>query len=135
MSDNLLKLNKDKTEILLLAPKCNRETLFNRLGNRAHRINQKLKVFVFEAHTSKATTTAVFHLRKFAKVKLLDWHTKEADRKTSASLALCCQTLNKHKEKRAHYSCFALHRLPISFRIDFKVLLLTYKAVNDIAPS
>ena len=29
----------------------------------------------------------------------------------------------------------SLHWLPISFRIDFKVLLLTYKALNNIAPS
>ena len=29
----------------------------------------------------------------------------------------------------------SLHRLPVKFRIEFKILLLTYKALNDRAPS
>ena len=29
---------------------------------------------------------------------------------------------------------FNLHWLPVKFRIDFKILLLTYKAINGLAP-
>ena len=29
---------------------------------------------------------------------------------------------------------FNLHWLPVKFRIDFKILLLTYKAINGFAP-
>lgn len=29
----------------------------------------------------------------------------------------------------------ALHRLPVSFRIDFKILLLTFKALHNLAPN
>ena len=29
---------------------------------------------------------------------------------------------------------YNLHWLPVKFRIDFRMLLLTYKAINDLAP-
>ncbi|APZ87908.1 putative truncated RNA-directed DNA polymerase [Anguilla anguilla circovirus] len=35
MSNNFLKLNKDKTEVLLVGPNAKRDALFNRLGNLA----------------------------------------------------------------------------------------------------
>ena len=40
-------------------------------------------------------------------------------------------------KRREHISpvLAALHWLPVTFRIDFKVLLLTYKALNGLGPS
>ena len=40
-------------------------------------------------------------------------------------------------ERKEHISTVlaALHWLPVTFRIDFKVLLLTYKALNELGPS
>ena len=44
--------------------------------------------------------------------------------------------VNIQESKYCHVSplLFNLHWLPVKFRIDFKILLLTYKAINGLAP-
>lgn len=37
--------------------------------------------------------------------------------------------------ERYHYSCASIHWLLMETRLDFKILLLTYKALRDQAPS
>ncbi len=69
--------HEDKTAILLLGPKCKRETLLNRLGNLAHQTKSEVKNLAvildsdlsFEAHISKVTKTAFFHRRNVAKMR------------------------------------------------------------------
>ncbi len=108
----------------------------------------------FEAHISRVTKTAFFHLRNGAKVRpfltkqdayafitiRLDYCNalfnglpkKKTGRKTSASSELCLQTFNRLGKES---TLATLHWLSISLRIDFKVCLLTYKALNDLSPS
>src|SRR4029434_5542331 len=62
MNDNFLKLNEDKTEVLLICPKSKREMLTKNLRGLTRWI--KLEVI-----NLKATKTAFFHLRNIAKVR------------------------------------------------------------------
>src|SRR4029434_1502881 len=61
-------------------------------------------------------------------------------KKTTERLQLiqnsAARLLTKTK-RREHISpvLASLHWLPVTFRIDFKVLLLTYKALNGLGPS
>ena len=76
MSKNLLKLNDDKTEVLLVGPKSKRNTVLSHLGNLAHQLKPKVtslgvildSELSFKPHISKVTQTAYFHLRNIAKV-------------------------------------------------------------------
>jgi hypothetical protein len=169
MSKNFLKLNDDKTEVLLVGPKLKRDIILSNLGNLAHQVKPKvtsLGVILdaelsFKPHISKVTQTAYFHLRNIAKVrpfltqqdaeKLIHaFITSRLDycnalftglpKKHLKKLALiqnsAARLLTKTK-KREHITpvLAELHWLPISYRIDFKVMLITYKALNGIAPS
>ncbi|KAG5263216.1 hypothetical protein AALO_G00283870, partial [Alosa alosa] len=77
MSKNFLKLNDDKTEVLLVGPKLKRDIILSNLGNLAHQVKPKvtrLGVILdtelsFKPHISKVTQTAYFHLRNIAKVR------------------------------------------------------------------
>ncbi|MCI5160354.1 MAG: hypothetical protein D3906_18395, partial [Candidatus Electrothrix sp. AUS1_2] len=76
MSNNFLKLNEDKTEILLVGPKTKREMLFYNLGKLTPLIKSKvtsLGVILdsdlsFKSHINKVTKTSFFHLKNIAKV-------------------------------------------------------------------
>lgn len=49
---------------------------------------------------------------------------------------LSCQAFNKIWEKWRHYLCFGfMHWLPVCFKIDFKSLLLTPKAIHGQSPN
>ncbi len=70
MSNNFLKLNEDKTEILLLGLKTKREMLFNNLGKLTPWIKSEvtsLGVILdsdlsFKSHINKVVRTSFFHL-------------------------------------------------------------------------
>ena len=77
MSNNFLKLNEDKTEILLVGPTTKREMMLNNMGTLTPWIKSEvtsLGVILdsdlsFKSHISKVTKTSFFHLRNIAKVR------------------------------------------------------------------
>ena len=114
----------------------------------------------FENHISYVTRTAFFHLRNIAKLRNM-LSVSDAEKLVhafmtsrldycNALLAGCPASLiNKlqlvqnaaarvltRSRKYDHITPIlsSLHWLPIKFRINYKVLLLTYKALNGLAP-
>ncbi|KAK0153345.1 hypothetical protein N1851_004937 [Merluccius polli] len=55
---------------------------------------------------------------------------------SAARLLLCCQITHPHTHSREHSTPILkqLQWLPIQHRINFKILLITYKALNNLAP-
>ena len=115
----------------------------------------------FNTHISHVTKTAFFHLRNIARIRAylslddaktlihafvfsrLDYCNalfSGLPRKTTDRLQLvqnaAARVLTKTK-MREHITpvLASLHWLPVVFRIDFKILLLVYKALNGLAPS
>lgn len=169
MNDNFLKLNEDKTEVLLCGPKSKREMLTKNLGGLTPCLKPEvtsLGVILdsdlnFNSHINKVTKTAFFHLRNIAKVRpFINQNDAEKlihafissrldycnalftglPKKTTERLQLiqnsAARLLTKTK-RREHISpvLATLHWLPVTFRIDFKVLFLTYKALHGQGPS
>jgi hypothetical protein len=114
----------------------------------------------FEKHISYVTKTAFFHLRNIAKLRNM-LSVSDAEKLVhafmtsrldycNALLAGCpASSINKlqlvqnaaarvltRSRKYDHITPIlsSLHWLPIKFRINYKVLLLTYKALNGLAP-
>ena len=121
-------------------------------------INQDL---LFDSHIKQISKTSFFHLRNIAKIrkvlslqdaeKLIHAFITSRLDYCNALLSGCsinsikslqliqnaaARTLTRTK-KYEHISpvLASLHWLPVKSRIDFKVLLLTYKALNDLAPN
>ncbi|XP_041946065.1 uncharacterized protein LOC121707480 [Alosa sapidissima] len=155
MSNNFLQLNKDKTEVLVIGPKPQRELISNNLNTLAQNIKplaNNLGVLLdpdlnFESHINHVTSCAFYHLRNISKMRpLLTQADPEKVHAFITSKLDYCNALftglskknitKKETKKRAHITPIlkSLHWLPVSFRIDFKVLLLVSKALNDLAP-
>ena len=68
MSDNFLKLNEEKTEILLIGPKAKRDEIFQRLDNLTLFVKSEVTSrgvildsdLSFKSHINKVTKTASF---------------------------------------------------------------------------
>ena len=115
----------------------------------------------FNTHIKQISRTSFFHLRNIAKVRHM-LSLKDAEKLVHAfvtsrldycnSLLSGCSNkslkplqlvqnaaarLLTETKKRDHISpvLASLHWLPVKSRIEFKILLLTYKALNDQAPS
>ena len=169
MSRNFLRLNQDKTEVLLIGKKADREHLAEHLStislNSTHQV-KNLGVILdsnltFESHIKSIAKTSFYHLRNIAKVKPFLSQT-DAERlvhafvssrldycnalfsglpkKTISQLQIiqnaAARVLTKTK-RRAHITPVLkrLHWLPISSRIDYKILILVYKSLEKSAPS
>ncbi|XP_057187413.1 uncharacterized protein LOC130552818 [Triplophysa rosa] len=115
----------------------------------------------FKNHISNVTKTAFFHLRNVAKLrnilsvadaeKLIHAFVTSRLDYCNALLSGCpASSINKLQlvqnaaarvlttsRKYNHITPMlsTLHWLPIKYRIDFKVLLITYKALNGLAPT
>ena len=64
-----------------------------------------------------------------------NWKTAGFDCKAAATTKQCCKDSIENQEVCTHDTCsHQAHWLPIKFRIQFKVLLLVYKALNGLAP-
>ena len=168
MNENFLKLNEDKTEVLIVGSNEQRESILSRLGNLNVENNTAVKnlgVIIdaelnFDAHIKQVTKTAFYHLRNIARIRdflslddaktlihafvfsRLDYCNalfSGLPKKTTDRLQLvqnaAARVLTKTK-MREHITPIlaSLHWLPVVFRIDFKVLLLVYKALNGLAP-
>uniref|UniRef100_A0A8C1ETF6 Reverse transcriptase domain-containing protein n=1 Tax=Cyprinus carpio carpio TaxID=630221 RepID=A0A8C1ETF6_CYPCA len=115
----------------------------------------------FENHISHVTKTAFFHLRNIAKLRNM-LPVRDAEKLVhafmtsrldycNALLGGCsASSINKlqvvqnaaarvltRSRKYDHITPIlqSLHWLPINFRISYKILLLTYKALNGLAPA
>lgn len=114
----------------------------------------------FESHISNLTRTAFYHLRNIAKVQpflsqadterlmhafitsMLDYCNalfsglpKKAINILQTIQNAAARVLTKTR-RRAHISPVlkSLRWLPVSFRIDFEILLLVFKSLNGLAP-
>uniref|UniRef100_A0A8D3B260 Reverse transcriptase domain-containing protein n=1 Tax=Scophthalmus maximus TaxID=52904 RepID=A0A8D3B260_SCOMX len=115
----------------------------------------------FDSHIKQVSRTAFFHLRNIKNIRNI-LSQKDAEKLVIAfvtsrldycnSLLLGCPNKSVKSlqliqnaaarvltgtRKRDHISPVleSLHWLPVKFRIEFKILLLTYKALNNQAPS
>ncbi|KAL2095649.1 hypothetical protein ACEWY4_007797 [Coilia grayii] len=168
MSNNFLKLNENKTELLLIGPKDKREALLPSLGNLNQYVREQvtsLGVILdsdlsLKPHINKVTKTAYFHLRNIAKVRpfltkpdaeklvhafitsrldycnaLFTGLPKKSIEKLQLIQNSAARLLTKTRKMEHITPVLAeLHWLPVYYRIDFKVLLLVFKAVNGLAP-
>lgn len=115
----------------------------------------------FKAHIKQACRTAFFHLRNIAKIrdilpqsdaeKLIHAFVTSRLDYCNSLLAACPKSslrnlqlvqnaaarLLTRTNRREHITPIlkSLHWLPIEFRIKFKILLITYKAIKGMAPS
>ena len=168
MSNNFLKLNEDKTEILLVSPAMKREMLLNNMGKLTPWVKHEvtsLCVIIdsdlsFKSHVNKVTKTSFFHLKNIAKVRpfinqrdteklihafissrldycnaLLTGLPKKTTNRLQLIQNSAARLLTRTK-RREHITpvLATLHWLPVTFRIDFNVLLLVYKALNGMGP-
>ena len=77
MSNNFLKLNEDKTEVLIIGSSEQRELIISRLGGLAKESStsaRNLGVIIdaelnFNTHINQVTKTAFFHLRNIARIR------------------------------------------------------------------
>ncbi len=102
----------------------------------------------FENHISNVTKTAFFHLRNIAKLRnmfsvsgafmtsRLDYCPASSINKLQIVQNAAARVLTRSR-KYDHITPIlqSLHRLPIKFRISYKILFLAYKALNDLAPA
>lgn len=114
----------------------------------------------FKAHINQTCRTAFFHLRNIAKIrnilpksdaeKLIHAFVSSRLDYCNSLLAACPKSslrsfqlvqnaaarLLTGSNRREHITPVlkSLHWLPIEFRIKFKILLLTYKAINGLGP-
>jgi len=172
MAANVLLLNSDKTEMLVLGPKKQRDLLLNLTINLngctvvSNKTVKDLGVTLdpdlsFEEHIKTISRTAFFHLRNIAKIRnflskndaeklihafvtsrldycnaLLSGYPDKALNKLQLVLNTAARILTRTK-KFDHITpvLASLHWLPVKARADFKVLLLTYKALHGLAPT
>ena len=169
MTDNFLKLNEEKTDVLIIGSDEQKELIRSKLGDLTGGSNNTVKnlgVIIdsdlsFNAHISQVTKTAFFHLRNISRIRaylsLDDAKTlihafvfsridycnalfAGLPKKTTDRLQLvknaAARVLTKTK-KWEHITPVlkSLHWLPVTYRIDFKILLIVYKALHGLAPS
>ncbi|KAJ7987687.1 hypothetical protein DPEC_G00329060 [Dallia pectoralis] len=172
MTENFLLLNSDKTEMLVLGPKKQRDLLTDLTLNLngCIVISQKnvknLGVTLdpdlsFDDHIKYISRTAFFHLRNIAKIRnylskidaeklihafvtsrldycnvLFSGYPDKSVNKLQLVLNTAARILTRTK-KFDHITpvLASLHWLPVKARADFKVLLLTYKALHQLAPT
>ena len=154
MSQNLLQLNSSKTEILVIGSQHMAKqilpsagSLFDNMKPMWQRIlesgfDEKL---CFEQHTTKLVQSFFYHLRNISKIRSMPKVKTQRSFYSFISSRLDCCYLTKNRlidswlsrtqlpgfitrtKKHDHITpvLASLHWLPVSFRIDFKILLIT----------
>ena len=168
MGNNFLKLNENKTEILLIGPAQKRDMILKNLGKLGPLVKPEvtsLGVILdsdlnFKSQINKVTKISFFHLRNIARVRPF-LNQKDAEKLVHAFVSSRIDYCNAlltglpkattgrlqiiqnsaarlltRTKKREHITpvLAALHWLPVTSRVDFKVLLLIYKALNGQGP-
>lgn len=171
MTDNMLKLNSDKTEILVLSSKHIPRPLISSLNISGYDISPSQTArnigvifdneLSLDDHITSVCKSWFFHIYNIWKIrKFLSQSACEilvhalisskldfcnsllyGLHKTSLKRLQCVQnaaarlvTLTK-KQEHITPILFNLHWLPIEQRIEFKIILLTFKILNGEAPS
>ena len=168
---SLLKLNKDKTELLVISAKHLPGPLLHEIsvaGETIHSVHKARNIgtmfdshFCFNDHVTNICKSSFYHLRNISYIrKYLSAATTELlvhmfvssklDYCNSLLYGLPAYTIKKLQHvqnaaarlvtlttKHDHITpvLFNLHWLPVNQRIIFKILLITYKALNNLAPS
>ena len=172
MSANLLKLNQEKTEVIVFSTKVNRSrhTLSTisfgdveiSASTHAKSLGVTFDQFLsMEKHISEVCRSSYFHLHNLARIrKCLDRHTAEImvhslitsrlDYCNSVLYGASAGSLRRLQmvqnsaariltctRRRDHITPILqdLHWLPVRYRIQYKALLLTYKTINEHAPT
>ena len=170
MLANMLKLNRDKTELLVIGPKhkvnppikgIHVAGQYIEVSNNARNIGVIFDSHVnLEKHVMNTCKTAFYHLRNIAKIRnYLSQDNAETlvhafiSSKLDFCNALlyglpqsvidrlqhvqnCAARLVTRTRSSEHITPVLrrLHWLPVRQRITYKILLLTYKALNGMAP-
>jgi len=171
MNSNMLKLNTNKTELLVIATKQDLDALTNvklQVGNddiipssKARNIGMVMdSTLSMIPHIANTASAANFHLRNIGRIR--KYLTTEATEQLVHALvtarldygnALLANTPKCHLNKlqlvlntaariivraprSSHVSHIqkSLHWLPIQARINYKIALLTYKALHGMSP-
>ncbi|XP_029285402.1 uncharacterized protein LOC115006916 [Cottoperca gobio] len=149
---------------VILGPKCLRNAFSNDIEaldgiNLASSTNVRNLGVIFDqdlsfnSHINQISRTAFFHLHNIAKIRHI-LSQNDAEKLVHAfvisTLDYCNSLLSTlqliqnavarvltRTRKRDHITpvLAALHWLPVKYRIEFKILLLTYKAINGQAPA
>ena len=172
MEENMLKLNEDKTEVLLIAPPRKQHYLNNitfTFGSSTITPSQKIKnlgcwwnaTFTMDTQVDYIVRICNFQLRKINRIK--KYLTPAAVKTLVQSLVISrldygnamfagaqdylIKKLQRVQNTAARVitglgkydhitmTLYELHWLPVEKRIQFKILLLTFKALNGLAPS
>ena len=170
MHDNKLKLNDEKTEVILINPK-HYEIPFDHLTIGTENIDfadsaKNLGVYIdkdlsMECHISNLSKAVYLEIRK---IKTMSRFVSQSCLKTLATSFILSRidycnalfkNLNKYQieslQKLQNFAAkvvlgkslydhvtpclIELHWLPVAYRIDFKISLLTFKCLNGLAPS
>ena len=168
---NRLKLNKDKTELLVISAKHLPVPIVQEISVVSETIRSSQKArnigvtfdnhFLFNDHVATICKSSFYHLRNISYIRkyLLSTTTEILVHAfVSSKLDYCNSSLyglpNYQVKKLQHVQnasarlmslarknehitpiLLNLHWLPIHYRIVFKILLITYKALNNLAPS
>ena len=172
MQTNFLKLNCDKSDMIIIGPNSLTKsaqnfhlTIDNSTLSPSPHIRNLGVIFdsnlSFEHHVKHITRTAFFHLKNIARLRpslsfpaaetlIHAFITSRIDYCNSILYGSSSKVLNKlqyiqnsaarlltHTRSRDHITPVLqkLHWLPVPQRIQFKVLLLTHKALHNQAPS
>ncbi|KAI5097846.1 hypothetical protein C0J45_11573, partial [Silurus meridionalis] len=160
MLNNFLLLNSDKTEVLLLGPHAAKSKLSDYAasldGVSVCTAVKDLGVIIdpslsFESHVNNITRIAFFHLRNIAKIRnmmMLQDAVKLVDAFVTSRLDYCnallsgCVSKCINKLQLVQNAAARVltrsrkydHITPVLISIDYKILLLTYKALNALTP-
>ena len=164
MSKNILKLNTDKTEVIIFGKKYERLKTATLLGKKGFEVAETVKnlgVIIdsdlsFNSHMKAVSKSAFYHLENIAKVKnfmssvdlekfIHAFITSRVDYCNGLFTGLPTKTIKPlqiiqnaaarlltRTKRKDHITPIlkSLHWLPVTYRIDFKVILLAFKSLN-----